>query len=260
MRLGKHAVQHDPRTLRYAAYAASVPTPPDTVNWYSDAGTWRPLGNLQLGNCTATMVAHQVQAMTSADLGTPALVPYRGVMRFYSATSGYVPGRPATDQGATMLSVMNRWRHVGMAGHKINAYAAIDVADLLHIRQAVWLFGGAPIGLQLPLSLKALVLSGGTTWDVQGPVTGDNAAGSWGGHAVPILGYVPDGSGGFNYFAPSWNGLYTITTAFMAAYCDEAYAAFSQRDWSRAGYAPNGFNTAALLADVAAILQTANAA
>jgi len=77
----------------------------------------------------------------------------------------------------------------------------------------------------MPLSARASVLADSMVWDVPsgGPV-GDGAPGSWGGHAVPILGFSPNGSGDFQYFAPSWDGLYTITAAFMAAYADEAYA------------------------------------
>jgi len=114
--LGKAAVLHDDRTLRFAKYSASVPTPPDTCNWAADVGAWRPLGNLTKSNCTAVMIAHQIQAMTEAELGAAALVSYRQTMKFYSATSGYIPGRPRTDRGAAMLTVMNRWRRVGMRG------------------------------------------------------------------------------------------------------------------------------------------------
>ena len=103
------------------------------------------------------------------------------------------------------------------------------------------------------------------TWDVQpGGLTGNNAPGSWGGHALPCLGFSPDpnNAGSWLYYAPSWTGLYTITEAFLAAYCDEAYAALASQDWSKAGTAPNGLATSVLLQDVAAIdaAQMANAA
>ena len=204
------------------------------------------------------MVAHKIQSDTAADLGKAFLAPYRKVIQFYSATSGYRPGRPRTDRGADMLTVMNRWRKKGMAGHKIDAFASIDPTQTVQIRQATWLLGGSLIGLRMPLSLRAIVQAGSMLWDVQpGDLTGNNAPGSWGGHAIPILGYQSDGNGSWLYYGPSWDGLYTITEAFMLAYCDEAYAAMATQDWSRAGTAPNGLATATLLADVAAISNAA---
>jgi hypothetical protein len=249
-RLGKSSVLLDSRTLQFARYAVTVPTPPSSCNWAAAVARWRALGNLRIGDCTAVMVAHATQAMLANEIGQQWIPPYNAVIRFYSATSGYIPGRPRTDVGAAMLTVMNRWRRVGLAGHKIEAYTSLDWTNALHLRQSIWLMGAAALGVAMPLSVQSL-LAPGSVWDVPagGPV-GDGAPGSWGGHAIPLLAYdaVAD-----LYLAASWNATYTLTAAFVNTYCDEAYCPFSSQDWSRTDYAPNGFATVQLRADLAAI-------
>ena len=60
----------------------------------------------------------------------------------------------STDKGAVELDVLNYWRQQGIAGHKIDAYAAFDSTNGETTRQAISLFGGICTGLALPLSAQ----------------------------------------------------------------------------------------------------------
>jgi hypothetical protein len=257
--LGRGRRREDPlrRTLQFAKYTAALSAPPGSCNWAEAVAAWKALGNLTIGDCTAVAVAHALQAMLANAFGQQWAPPYQRVLGFYSATSGYKPGHPATDVGADMLTVMNRWHKAGLAGYKCQAYAAVDPQNTLQLQQATWLMGATPIGLLLPLAVQNL-LAPNSVWDVpSGPLTGDWAADSWGGHCVPLLAYDAAAD---TYLALSWQWLYTLTGNFVRAYCDEAYAPFCPTTWCRLNYAPNGFDTTSLLADVAAIPQLSTAA
>jgi len=59
------------------------------------------------------------------------------------------------------------------------------------IAQAIWLFGGAYIGVELPISAQRQ-----DVWDVPANPGPDDEPGSWGGHAVYLVGYDLRGMGG----------------------------------------------------------------
>jgi len=250
MKLGKLAVRHDERTLKLAKYLTALPPLPSSVDWYSDVPVWPMLKNDTIGDCTICTVAHTVQAWTRASHGVGDLIPVKKVIKAYSAVSGYRPGHPTTDRGAELLTVMNYWRKTGVGRHKIKAYAAVDFANASEVKMACYLFGSVPLGIALPTAIQSLTAPG-SVWDIPPgqPLTGDWAAGSWGGHAIPIIGYTSDGK----YVFPSWNGLYSMTQAFFSAYVEESYAPLGVSDWTKAHVAPNGINAQALYADLQAV-------
>ena len=246
--LGKVAVRHDARTLQLDSYLANdIAPPPASCDWASAVQSWPMDGNDTIGDCGPTSCAHQVQAWTKNEIGRGVVIPRRQVIQFYSDLSGYNPRTGRNDSGIVMLDMLNRWRHAGIGGHKIDSYVAVDWTDATNLQNAIYLFGGLSIGLLMPISAQNQ-----TVWDVPaGGAIGDGVPGSWGGHAVPILGYSTVGE--TMYQVVSWNAVYTMTAAFLAAYCDEAYAALSPRDWVRTGHAPNGFNVTQLRADATRI-------
>ena len=107
------------------------------------------------------------------------------------------------------------------------------------VQSAAWIFGGLYIGLQLPLSAQYQ-----ETWDWNGSLTGDDRPGSWGGHAVDVVRY---GAAGLTVV--TWGSLKAMTWSFWDRYCDEAYCILS-RDFLDGDRAPNGFDLAALRADL----------
>jgi hypothetical protein len=250
-RLGKLAPRVDSRTLKLQAYLRqrALPSPPSAIDWTAKISSWPMMANDTLGDCTCAAAGHMIECWT-ANLGDAFTPTNAQIIAAYSATGDYVLGDPATDNGAVELDVLNYWRQQGIAGHKIDAYAALDApnspANQECARQAISLFGGIYIGLALPLSAQQQ-----TVWDVPSlwsRLRSQDAPGSWGGHAVPVLAYDPDG-----LTCVTWGAKKRMTWAFFAQYCDEAYAPLS-RDWVNAqGFDPSGIDFATLTADLAAI-------
>jgi len=249
MKLGKRDPRIDHRTLQMATYmkAEALPQPPGYVTWNAAVGAyWGMMLNDELGDCTCAAVGHTIMAMT-AQHGSPAVPSDADVLAAYEACGGYKPGDPATDNGAVELDVLNWWRKTGMAGHKLGAYAAVRPADQGEVRTAIWLFGSVYAGLALPLTAE-----GQEVWNVDlsapAPLSGRAAPGSWGGHAVPLLGYNQVGP-----LCVTWGIPLQMTWDFWATYADEAYAPLSP-DWvSGAVEAPSGFDLAQLTKDLEAI-------
>src|SRR5438093_1137652 len=87
----------------------------------------------------------------------------------------------------------------------------------------------ATLDLTLPLSARRQ-----DVWDWTGSLSGDSKPGSWGGHAVDVVGF--DASG---LTVVTWGRLQAMTWSFWDRYCDESYAVLS-RDFLSHGRAPNG--------------------
>ena len=177
-RLGKLPPRFDSRTLQLADYLRStcaaslgqgtalpakraLPSAPRSVDWTAKIPSWPMFSNDTLGDCTAAAAAHMIQCWTvnAGDAFTPTNAE---VIAAYSATAHYVPGNPATDQGAVELDVLNFWRQQGIAGHKIAAYIAFSPQNFEHARQAINIFGGIYVGLALPLAAQNQ-----DVWDVR---------------------------------------------------------------------------------------------
>ena len=245
-KLGKLPAVHDKRTLLLAKYMSpererSLRTPPLSVRWSRKTDQYWPMfANDTVGDCTCATAGHLIQAWTANAQAEEFEPATKDVLAMYYAISGYIPGRPETDVGAACLDVLRYWRKKGCGGHKIGAFAAVSPRSKQDVRDAIWLFGGAYVGLQLPLSAQDQ-----TTWSVpRGGAQGAGEPGTWGGHAVPLIDYDPRG-----LWCVTWGGLKRLTWSFLATYADEAYAIISE-DFLTGGKAPNGFDAATLQADL----------
>ena len=132
------------------------------------------------------------------------------------------PKTGANDNGAQEIGVLNYWRQIGIAGHKIQAFVALEPANHIQIMDGTSIFGGCYIGLALPNTAKAQTQNH-QPWSVTLAGTiGDGAPGSWGGHAAPVVAYDAR-----SLTVATWGGLQTMTRGLWAAYCHEAYAILS---------------------------------
>jgi hypothetical protein len=251
LKLGKHTPRHDPRTLLLATYAKpSLPAPPAKLNLAAKVkGPWGMMDNDQLGDCTCAAAGHLIMEWTANAQSTMATPPDSEIVAAYSAITGYNPTSGANDNGAVELDVLNYWRQQGIAGHKIQAFVALEPSNQTHVMDAIWIFGGCYIGMALPKSAQAQT-SNKQTWSVPPQGTGgDGAPGTWGGHAVPVVAYDSRG-----LTVVTWGDVQTMTWGFWSAYCDEAYAILSP-DFlkQKAGKttAPNGFAIDQLQEDLA---------
>jgi hypothetical protein len=239
-KLGKRPARHDARTLQMANYL-ELPTIPPVRDWTQKAAAnWGMMLNDQLGDCTCAATAHLIQAWTSNAGPKEITLPDAAVLKAYEAVGGYNPKEPDTDRGAVELDVLRYWRKTGIGGYKIDAFVGLEPKNHLHVQAAVDLFGGAYIGLALPISAQRQQI-----WSVPpGGATGTGAPGSWGGHAVVVEAYDAHG-----LTCITWGQKKRLTWSFWDAYCDESYALLSEL-WAANNPAPNGFNFAALQADL----------
>jgi hypothetical protein len=243
VKLGKLPPRHNMRVPMLANYTAALPQAPDVCNWAkgqeeTDFGT---MMNTALGDCTCAGMGHAIQIWTLAATGKMATVSDQAILTRYEAF-GYRPGDPASDQGAVETDVLDYWLKTPLDGHAIDGYVGLQPKDIRDIKDAIWIFGGAYIGVALPLTAQNQ-----TAWTVtpQG-LNGDGEPGSWGGHCVFVVGY----DSRFVSFI-SWGKLMRMSWNFWWAYTDESYGIVAS-DWIAAAHnAPSGFNKSALLDDLA---------
>ena len=233
MKLGKHPAQKDPKALMLAKYL-TLPPIPAAVDYAAPVPSWPMMANDRLGDCTCAAMGHTIEGMTT-DAGTPFIPTDDQVVAAYSAVSGYNPTTGKNDNGATCLSVLKYWAKTGLGGHVIKAFATIGteigtISQAL-VKSSVYLFGSTYVGLLLPLTAQTQ-----DVWDVVS-ATGDGAPGSWGGHAVPVVGYDAEG---LTFI--SWGAVRRMTWAFFATYCVAPATKVLTDDlrWVQAGDVPVG--------------------
>jgi hypothetical protein len=245
VKLGKLAPRHDPRTLRLARYvdASRLPTPPaSTARAATRHTALEMFGNDVAGDCTFAGVGNLVQFWRSlTDRGAP--LTDEQVIGAYEKLTGYVPGDESTDNGAVELDVLRTWRKDGIGGHRIEAFAAVDLADEELLTAACWLFDGLYIGVELPRTAQHQ-----DVWDVD-PAGGSAAfPGSWGGHCVVLLDYNTTGP-----VYGTWGALKQATWAWQRMYCDEAYALLTVDQVDEHGATAEGFDLEQLRSDLALV-------
>lgn len=245
--LGKKPYVHDPRTLRLEKYAISLPPPPPWVNWETKASQpWGSMLNDQIGCCTCSCAGHMIQSWT-ADNGSELTVADSDVLTAYSDVSGYDPMTGQNDNGAMISDVLKYWQKTGVGGHKIDAYASIDPSNHTLLRQAIDLFGGVDMGIQLPVAAQNM----STHWKMWGRtpamINGDWAPGSWGGHCVAVLAYNE-----LSYVCVSWGELIRIDLDFWNNYVDEAWAVLSP-DFFNGNKSASGLDLTQLQNDLSAL-------
>lgn len=255
--LGLREPKLDRRTFKLANYLAAdlPPAPPATAWRQAVKKPWGVMGNDAIGNCGLAAPAHGLMGWTAN--ARSLIVPTDGqVVSEYIAVTGaegaaYDPGTGANDNGVALLDVLNRWRSVGLFGHKIGAFASIDdKADPTHTRLGIDLMGGLLLGLALPKAAQVYLNQGKPWLAPTNPADrrGSWAPRSWGGHAVWAIDYDDRW-----VYVVTWGMVYPMSWNFYRSYCDESYATVSA-DWIGAGgKAPSGFDAQALTADLQAL-------
>lgn len=236
MRLGKRPARHDRRTLTLGRYlSSSLSSPPQSVDNTCGLTQFGMMLNNTLGNCTCAGYGHAEQTWTKSS-GTEWTPTDAQVLALYVGACGYDPNDPSTDQGGDELTVLNYVRQNGFGGRKtLAAYVDPEPGNIDHIKQAIYLFGGVYIGVQLPITAQTQV---GSLW--QAEIGTNGRAGSWGGHAVWCVAYTPS-----TLTCVTWGSLQQMSWEFWSAYTDEAHALLST-DWKP----PAGFDLAALQSDL----------
>jgi len=246
-KLGKNAPLHNPKTLQLSKYLLNLPHIPNEFDWFSKVPTWPMYDNDTLGNCVEAAQGHMIEQWSTYANPPGVVLSDSQIVQAYTAEAGYVPGDPTTDNGTYMLLALDYWRKTGIAGHQIIAYVQLATGNSVELEAAVWLFGNAIVGLQLPLSVQNL-----DEWSVpEGGTVGDGLPGSWGGHCVPVVGMAPNAMPVITWGSTLW-----MTKRFYQNYSDEAYAVLSH-DWLQTAnnLSPESFDLAQLKADLQLIVK-----
>jgi hypothetical protein len=247
VKLGKLPVAPNHRAPKLSNFmkAELLPPVPASADWGSKVAAWQMDGNDTAGDCTCAGAEHALVGWSTYN-GTPIVTPEAQVLSLYETLSGYVPGQPATDTGLSELFLLNYWQATGVFGHKIDAFAGLDIADVDQIKLAISLFGGIYLGIALPKSAQAQT-GPGLIWDAAPGANG--VAGSWGGHCVWVIGFDANG-----LTVVTWGATQRMSWAFFLAYVDEAYALISPDFMTAQGIDPALIDLAQLqayLADIA---------
>jgi hypothetical protein len=238
-KLGKLPVRTDVRTLRMGRYVDTqkLPTPPDTLDLADRVGDWPMYANDRIGDCTIAAAGHMIEAWTGESSGHAVEISERSVLSAFDHVKQVDP--LSGEEGAVVIDVLKYWRKQGIGRHRIGAFARVAVYDHALARASAWLFGGLYVGVQLPLTAQDQQV-----WDWTGSLSGPAKPGSWGGHAIDLVRYGENG-----VTVVTWGRLQEVTWSFWDRYCDEVYAILST-DFLDHGKAPNGFDLAALKADL----------
>ena len=202
--------------------------------------------NDKLGDCTIAGALHLIQ-LFCAVTGKPFTPDNNMALAAYESICGYNPNDPNTDTGGVLLNVLNAWQKVGIAGHKIDAFALVDVHNETEVKQAISLFGGLYTGKDLPIAAQTEDI----WWDPS-----PNDGGLWGGHCTPDMDYDegtgPDAAGpGLDLI--TWAAVKRETWAFFQRYTIEAYVVIDFDFLEASGVSPSGLTMDQLRADLALI-------
>ena len=240
-RLGKQPARHLMGLPALSSYTVALPDAPDAVDWSAGITTFGMMVNDRIGDCTAAAAAHAIQTWTRAESGEEVTLSDEEVTAFYSASTGYDPADPSTDQGGVESSVLSYWHKNPIRDYSLDGFVAVNAKSKLSIKDAIWVFGGAYLGIQLPISAQRQLV-----WDVPAEgITGIGAPGSWGGHAVWAVAYDSR-----TVTIVTWGMRKAITWEFLATYGEEAYALLSRAWTAKDTISPSGFDFATLRDDL----------
>jgi hypothetical protein len=238
-RFGKHAPKLDYRTLKLKNYLTpKLAAPPASYDVLatvykklkiSDPAKLFPMdGNDQYGDCTIAALAHAITVYDGI-IGKKKIWDVKSITKLYFHLTG------GADTGLNELDVLNYWQSNPVDKEKIFAYAAIDVKNHTHIKQAIELFGGVYLGFQVQKNCIQ-EFDEHKPW-APGPLTND-------GHAVYAVAYDANG-----ITVLTWGNTQKATWAWWDECVDEAYAILPA-EAAKNGF-DHGFNFAQLKADLA---------
>jgi hypothetical protein len=242
-RFGKHPPRQDYRTLRLKNYFTTAIAPPPashdvldkvcTKLGATDIPALFPMdANDTLGDCTIAAVAHAITAYCGL-VGTRKVMAAQAVTKLYMHLTGGI------DSGLAELDVLNHWRKHAVDAEKILAFAALDIRNHDHVKQAIHLFGGVYLGFQVQRHCLE-DFQARKPW-TPAPLTHE-------GHAVYAVGYDKHG-----LTVLTWGNTQKATWGWWDECVDEAYAILPPQA-KKADFAP-GFDFAQLQADLQAVAQ-----
>ena len=247
VKAGRLPYVHDSRTFDLSDYLKNenITNIPKEYNWGSkiQPGNWGTLGNLKINDCTCAAAGHLIMAWTS-NIGRLHKPTTKTIVAAYTAVTGYDPKVDGIGKPIEAIKVLKYWRKTGIAGRKIIAFAKLDFKNRRQLKQAIYLYGGCYVGINLPKSAEKQY-NESKKWTVSAKgATGDGEPGSWLGHALIITGYQND-----ELRVITWGKEMIMKLDFWETYVDESYAIFSA-DFIKDKQTPTKINVDVLKRDI----------
>lgn len=172
---------------------------------YASSVAWGMDNNDRIGDCTIAGVDHLLKAW-DAEVGlSDALSDVNIEQTYFQLTGG-------PDSGLVERDVLDHWQNEGLFSHQIKAYAPVQL-DASFLREALYLYGGVYLGVQLPETAEEQ-FAAGEPWGV---VPGAQIVG---GHCIVMVGYNSNGASIVTWGQRTW-----ATWDWMKQYLDEAWVA-----------------------------------
>jgi hypothetical protein len=249
---GKKPVGDMSKVLKLEHYtSSSFLQHPAAWDWTPAVPSPGMLGNDTVGDCTVACMLHLMQLWCYLNK-KPFDPTAAQALSLYSAITGYDPaqtqpdGSNPTDQGADPTAVLQYAQKVGMLDHKIRTFLSINPQDINHIKAAIYWFGGVYAGVNLPGSAEQ-EFNAGQEWKIQSLADLNNPLG---GHAIPLMAFGLENNGQTYFTCDTWAAYQRMTGNWWWGAGMEVFAVLSD-DWvASGGQAPNGFDDAALTADL----------
>jgi hypothetical protein len=235
----------------YLIPGPSLPIPPRVVHYSyaAEIGMANILANDQLGCCTSSAAGHIIDTWRGNAQSIKPMVTEDQAIQFYSASTGYVPGNAATDQGGDLVTVMQTWKNKGYfadGSSKLVGWASVDVNNYDEVKAAIWLFENLYVGVSLPDAwINPMPEKNGVIWDVAGEPNPNS------GHCMAWNGFNDEG-----VFDLTWGMVVIITPAAVKKYFStsaggEVFVLLSEEVINRAtNKVPNGVEYNQLLTDL----------
>ncbi len=240
-KLGKAPARKGAIKFKLSEYGKGLPTPPKAAGHLGlFSADWGMLGNDQYGDCVWAGAAHETM-LWNKEAQKDVAFDDSHVLSDYTAVTGFDPTDPNTDQGTDMQVAASYRRKTGVvdgsgARHQVAAY--LGVTTVKQVKQAVWLFGAAGIGIKFPSSAMEQFKTG-KPWTVQASSPID------GGHYIPAVNYDEK-----YLYVVTWGKVQKATWGFVQKYMDEGICYLSD-EMLTGGKTIDGLDIATLQADIA---------
>ena len=244
---GKLPYVHDERTFHLKDYLSQEPITniPKEYNWGSKirTGNWSSFGNLKINNCTCAAAGHLIMTWT-ANIGRVRKPTTKSIVAAYTDITGFNPKTDGVGEPVEAIKALKYWRKHGINERTIISFAKLSFRNREQLKQAIYLYGGCYVGLNLPKSAEKQY-NESKKWTVpRSGTSGVGEPGTWIGHALLITGYSKN-----ELNAVTWGKEIVMSIDFWETYVDESYAIFSE-DFIKDNHTPTKINVNILRKDI----------
>ena len=195
-------------------------------------------------------LANLIKCQSANATGTPVILSTADIVTFYSAVSGYDPsktnpvtGENPTDVGVSLEDMLTKAQTIGIGGHKVLSWAAVDPANVTARRWACIVGSGLISGSNLQQAqINQTDADQPWAYVMRSPVVGGHATVDYGWEEVEDD-PDPEDDG------ESWATKTRVKQSFIMHCTEELYVALTDVAFDSQGLLPCGLTQAQALAN-----------